>query len=91
MHHTSAKAKKKTHVSAGGRKGAIRHMTITPAANGFTTETHREPTKGADGMTDWKNEMETNVHPTPEHMAQHVAQTFGAKMQAPDDEGAEDE
>lgn len=80
-----ARNKQITTVSArksSGKKGKIKRMTITPAENGFTTETHREPPAGATGMDQFP-EPETNVHESAEAMHQHVGDTFGVQPPAP--------
>lgn len=85
---------KMTTVSArkgAGKKGKIKRMTIEPAQNGFTTQTHYEPPADAKGMEQFP-EPETNVHESAEAMHQHVGNTFGVKQAPPPEpEGGEGE
>jgi hypothetical protein len=88
-----ARNKQITTVSAkksSGKKGKIRRMTITPAENGFTTETHREPPAGATGMDQFP-EPETNVHESAEAMHAHVGDTFGVQPPAAAPAGGNEE
>jgi hypothetical protein len=72
------------------KKGKIRRMTIEPAQNGFTTQTHYEPPADAKGMEQFP-EPETNVHESAEAMHEHVGKTFGVKPPAPEAGGDEDD
>jgi hypothetical protein len=86
---TTVSARKST-----GKKNKIRHMTIKPVENGFTTETAYEPPEGAKGEALWNPESETNVHESKEAMHAHVGKTFGVKMSPPpqpEGEGDKDE
>jgi len=91
MVHVSARkaAKKKT-----GHK--VHHMTITPAENGFSAETHMSPPEPSKPGEYMQPEPETKVFMNHKQLGKHVASTFGPPDQeeageTPGQEAGEDE
>jgi hypothetical protein len=74
---SSATATKK---GAPKKRGPVRSMSIQKAENGFTSNIDYEPSADAkDGERYGAHLSETNVHPSAEHLMEHVGKTFGAK------------
>lgn len=61
-------------------KGKVRRMVIEPADNGgFLSRTERERTPGDKTVGYYEDREEKNVHPSVEHLAAHIQQTFHGK------------
>ncbi len=76
------------HVRHGRRVGRkIRRMEITPAENGFSSEIRREPAPSEKGYMDFDS-PEVNVHPSVDHLVEHVRRAFGGAKKAAKEGGA---